>query len=237
MPRTASIVSNVGPAVISTRAPRNDFGARKAMTASAISRASSMRPMPTSPHAWSPLAGPRIATPSRSRRSMLRRVAGLSHIWRFIAGATISGHSRARHSVESRSSARPCASLAMKSAVAGATTIASLPRESSMCAMLSATRASQRLVYTGLARERLESGGRDQAAGGFGHDDLHFDAVARKLADKLGGLVGGDTAGDAEHDRFFRTFSHLELQLQVVGKSVTAKPVNGKRRIKNRING
>ena len=77
---------------------------------------------------------------------MLRRVAAFCHIWRFMAGATISGHSRARHSVESRSSASPFASLAMKSAVAGATTIASLPRESSMCAMLSGMLASHMSV-------------------------------------------------------------------------------------------
>ena len=51
MPRTGSIGSNVGPAVISTRLPASAFGASSATIASAISAASSMRPMPTSPQA------------------------------------------------------------------------------------------------------------------------------------------------------------------------------------------
>ena len=80
----------------------------------------------------------------------LRWVAGLSHISRFIAGATSSGQLRARHVVESTSSASPWASLAMKSALAGAITIASAPRESSMWAMWLAKLASQRSVITGL---------------------------------------------------------------------------------------
>ena len=77
-------------------------------------------------------------------------MAGLSHISTFIAGATSNGQLRATQTGESRSSARPWASLAMKSAVAGATTIASMPRESSMCGMLFGTLASHRSVATGL---------------------------------------------------------------------------------------
>ncbi|CFP60231.1 Uncharacterised protein [Bordetella pertussis] len=79
----------------------------------------------------------------------MRWVAGLAHISRFMAGATSKGQARARHSVESRSSARPCASLAMKSALAGAISTASAPRVRSMCAMLLSTRASQASTKTG----------------------------------------------------------------------------------------
>ncbi len=105
--------------------------------------------MPTSPHAWSPAAGPAISTPSARSSSTLRCVAAFSHISTFIAGASMSGQRRARHSADSRSSASPCATFAMKSALAGATTMRSRSRESSMCAMLSATRLSHRSVHTG----------------------------------------------------------------------------------------
>ena len=150
IPRTVSIGSNVGPAVTSTRRPASGFGPSIAAASAKISAASSIRPMPTSPHAWSPAAGPRIATPSARRRSTFRCVAGLSHIWRFIAGATASGHSRARHSVDRRSSASPLATFARKSAVAGATTTSSRSRDSSMWPMLSGIRPSHMSVNTGL---------------------------------------------------------------------------------------
>ena len=58
--------------------------------------------------------------PSLRRVSRLRIVAGLSHICRFIAGATSRGQLRAKTSVVSRSSAKPLATLARKSAEAGA---------------------------------------------------------------------------------------------------------------------
>ncbi len=150
MPRTVSIISNVGPAVTMTLRPASLRGARKFCTDSRISSGSSMRPMPTSPQAWSPGAGPITVMPSARSVATLRCVAGLSHISTFIAGATSSGQLRARHAVERRSSAMPLASFARKSALAGATTIASAPRESSMCAMLLAKLASHRSVITGL---------------------------------------------------------------------------------------
>ena len=108
-----------------------------------------MRPLPTSPHAWSPDAGPSTATPSSTMRATLRRVAGCIHICRFIAGATSSGQARAMHIVVSRSSQRPLASFAMKSVEAGTTTIASASRDRSMCAMLFGWRGSHWSVKTG----------------------------------------------------------------------------------------
>ena len=92
---------------------------------------------------------PLLVAPAMNRQ-MWENKALFSHICRFIAGATSSGHSRATHRVESRSSARPLASLARKSVVAGTTTMASAPRDNSICAMLSATRASHMSVKTGL---------------------------------------------------------------------------------------
>ena len=93
--------------------------------------------------------GPSTHAPSARTRATLRCVAGWAHISRFIAGASNSGTrsiGRARHSRLSRSSARPLATLAMKSADAGATTNASASRVRLMCAMLLASRASHWLV-------------------------------------------------------------------------------------------
>ena len=146
MPRTGSMASKVGPAVISTRLPASRLGWKKAISSSRSSAGSSMRPSPTSPQAWSPLAGPSSKAPSASNCSALRRVAGWAHISRFIAGASSKGTrsiGRARQSRPSRSSARPCARRAMKSALAGATRIASAWRDRLMCTMLFGARESQ----------------------------------------------------------------------------------------------
>jgi hypothetical protein len=97
-------------------------------------------------------AGAEHRAPSARTWATLRCVAGWAHISRFIAGASSSGQrsiGRARHSRLSSSSARPCASLAMKSALAGATTTASASRDRLMCAMLLGSRASHWLVATG----------------------------------------------------------------------------------------
>ena len=150
MPRTGSIASKVGPAVITTLRPASSFGWKKAIRCSSSSSGSSILPMPVSPQAWSPAPGPTTVAPSAASCAMLRCVAGCSHIWRFIAGATSSGHSRARHSVVSRSSAMPWTSFAMRSAVAGAIRIGAAPRVRSICAMLLSTRGSQRSDHTGL---------------------------------------------------------------------------------------
>ncbi len=150
MPRTGSMASKVGPAVIKTFLPANSLGVKKAITSSSISSGSSMRPAPTSPQACSPLAGPSRCTPSVANRAALRCVAGFSHIWRFIAGAIIKGHSRASTMVANRSSAKPCAARAMKSADAGATRIRSAWRDRSICAIAFGIRASHWSMNTGL---------------------------------------------------------------------------------------
>jgi len=150
MPRTGSMASKVGPAVISTFLPASTLGVKKAVTSASISSGSSMRPAPTSPQACSPLAGPSRCTPSACNCAALRCVAGFSHIWRFIAGATSSGQSRASTIVVSRSSASPCAARARKSAEAGATRIRSACRDRSICAIAFGMRASHWSVNTGL---------------------------------------------------------------------------------------
>jgi hypothetical protein len=198
--RTGSIGSSVGPAVISTRLPDSAFGWKTDSISPRISSASSMRPMPTSPHAWSPGAGPATRMPSSRSASTFLCVAAFSHISTFIAGAIISGQRRASTSVESRSSARPCATLAMKSAVAGATTIRSRSRDSSMWPMLSGTRGSHRSLHAvwpvsacsvAVPMKRSAAGGQHRADIAPG---LH------QQARELGGLVGSDAAGQSEQN-------------------------------------
>ncbi len=116
------------------------------------------------------------------------------------AGSVRSG--RARHSRLSSSPARPCASWAMKSALAGATSIASASRERSMCAMLLGWRASHWLREDGPAAERLHRHGGDELRRRLGHHHLHGGAGLDQFARQLGGLVAGDAARQAEHDVF-----------------------------------
>ncbi len=98
-----------------------------------ISLTSDMRPSPVSPHACEPLSGPNCDQFLSVRRLQLACVLKSSHITRFIAGAKHLMASEARQVVVSKLSARPCASLAMLLALAGAITMASAQRASSMC--------------------------------------------------------------------------------------------------------
>ena len=102
------------------------------MIASKIAAGSAIRPGPYSPQAISPSSGPTSVTPSAFSRARLRWVAGCSHIRTFIAGAISTGLSVASRTVEARSSQSPFAALAIRSAVAGATTSRSASRDSSM---------------------------------------------------------------------------------------------------------
>ncbi len=155
MNRTGSMRSRVGPAVTSTLRPASTpasagvAAGAAARIASTRSAGSSIRPGPVSPQAWSPTPGPRIVTPRDRSNATFACVAGFDHIRRFIAGAMLIGTSVARHSVASRSSARPCASRAMKSAVAGATRIRSAQRASSMWPIAASAASSQRSERTG----------------------------------------------------------------------------------------
>ena len=82
MPRTGSIASNVGPAVTSTRLPGEELRlARGDRPRRRSPRAPACGPSPVSPQAWSPLAGPRIATPSaRELRDVALRGGVVPHL-------------------------------------------------------------------------------------------------------------------------------------------------------------
>jgi hypothetical protein len=120
-----------------------------ASMAATISSGSAMRPFARLP-ALGHLApfGPTKAMPSRRAPSRFRRVAGCSHIFGFIAGATSTGLSVASSTVEARSLASPAAILAIKSAVAGATTTRSASRDSRIWPTSCSSSRSKRSVKT-----------------------------------------------------------------------------------------
>jgi hypothetical protein len=149
MNRTGSSGSRVGPALMTTLSPASGPASSAANTARAISSASSMRPRPVSPQACSPLAGPSSRTPRAASVPAFACVAACAHIRRFIAGAAHTGASVARHSVLSRSSARPAASRARQSALAGAISTSSAQRASSMWPIAASAASSQSSVRTG----------------------------------------------------------------------------------------
>ena len=89
---------------------------------SAISTGSGSRPGPVSAPVSRPDAGSITTTPRERSSATLSRVAGCSHISVCIAGAISTGQRAVSRVAVSRSSARPCAARASRSAVAGATT-------------------------------------------------------------------------------------------------------------------
>ena len=139
--------------------------------------------------------------PARRRQSVARRCAVSRHSTTFRGSSPVrpsTGSCAPGTRLESRSSARPCASLAMKSALAGAITIASAARLRLMCAILFGTLASHWSVYTGCPESRLHRGRRDEMTRRLGHHDLHLDVLLDQQAHQFRRLVGRDTAGDAQ---------------------------------------
>ena len=78
--------------------------------------------MPVSAPVSRPSAGSTTSTPRERSVATLARVAACSHISVCIAGAITTGQRAVSRVLVSRSSARPWAALASRSAVAGATT-------------------------------------------------------------------------------------------------------------------
>src|ERR1700692_2935547 len=109
--------------------------------------------------------------PRAIKISTLAWVALFAHMTRFIAGAMTIGASVARHRVLNRSSARPPANLAMKSALAGAISTTCAQRASStrpIAAQIGARRPT---------RHGLKAHGRDESLRRAGHDHLHVRAA------------------------------------------------------------
>ena len=101
------------------------------------------------------------STPRALRVATFCRVAGCRHILPFIAGATkifaFGLNASAMH--VSASSARPCASLAMTFAVAGAMSSRSAWSASSMCVGFQPSSSSKRPVTTGCRESTLNGSG------------------------------------------------------------------------------
>ncbi len=146
--RMGSSASCVGPAVISTSNPDKSPLANSAATPSARASEADIRPSPISPQAWAPSSGPRNLTPRRRSCSQFSRVAAFSHIARFIAGATATGARVARQTAVRGSLARPCASRASTSALAGATSTASAHRARAMWPMAASDSGSRKSSRT-----------------------------------------------------------------------------------------
>src|SRR6266702_3544414 len=139
MNRTGSSSSRVPPADTTTRRPVRSGRkpsrprASSRMAVSNSSAGSGNRPGPLSAPVSRPVAGSRTTAPRSRSAATLARVAGCSHISVCMAGANMTGQRAVSSVVVSKSAASPCAALARRSAVAGATTTRSACRPISTC--------------------------------------------------------------------------------------------------------
>ncbi len=126
MNRTGSISSRVPPADTTMRRParsavKGPMAPRASSLVAAASPGSGRRPGPLSAPVSRPDAGSSTRQPRPRRRATLSWVAGCSHISVCMAGANTTGQRAISRTEVSRSSARPVAARASRSAVAGAT--------------------------------------------------------------------------------------------------------------------
>ncbi len=167
--RTGSRGSRVPPAVTRTRTPVNGIpgssseaatwaappprvaAAATASASAAISAGSGSRPRPVSAPVSRPDAGSMTWAPRARNVATLAWVAGCSHISVCMAGAKTTGHRAVSRVAVSRSSARPHAAFASRSAVAGATTTRSACCPIRTCGTWSTP------VHTSLATDLPES--------------------------------------------------------------------------------
>ena len=131
------------------RCCRSLTGAKCAAAISTIVKGSSIRPGPTSPHAWLPLSGPQMSNPREARTPRLCCVAAARYICWFIAGKTATGAGVARQIVDTRSFAMPAATRAIRSAVAGARITRSAHFPNSIWPIAASAVGSSRLSETG----------------------------------------------------------------------------------------
>src|SRR3954452_6836655 len=120
--------SRVPPALMTTRRPTRSVASASApcssttVASAAMSAGSGRRPGPESGPVSRPTAAGRTTAPRRRRVATLSCVAGCSHISVCMAGTKTTGQEAVSSVAVSRSSARPMAARASRSAVAGATT-------------------------------------------------------------------------------------------------------------------
>ena len=116
----------------------------------------------------------------------------------FMAGATRMGARVASAMVDTRSSARPRASLASRFAVAGATIRSSAQSASAMWSISLSSREVEQLRRDALAAQGLEHERGDELAGGGRHRATHRAPGAGQRPNQLRGLVGRDAAAHGE---------------------------------------
>ena len=184
--------------------PASGFGpaSSSASIAATISSGSAMRPSPASPLS---AISPAVRADEVRRRpsasvARLRRVAGCAHIFGFMAGAISTGLSVASSTVEARSLARPLASFAIRSAVAGATTIRSASRDSRIWPTSCSSWRSNSSVKTWSAVSAPTDSGVTNSCAAAVITAAHRGAALAQPADQVERLVGGDAAADDEQD-------------------------------------
>ena len=119
--------------MVTLKSTKSCWIAKSAWSDSKISAGSDILPAPTSPQAWKPLFGPTKWIPRSERAVKFCCVIAWRYICWFIAGASKIGALVARQIVLSKSFAIPTVKRAIKSALAGAITIASAHLASSIC--------------------------------------------------------------------------------------------------------
>ncbi len=205
--RTGSRASWVPPALTTTCRPARSR-ARTASTVAgsssseaataAMSKASGRRPGPVSVPVRRPEAGSMTRTPRSRSVATLACVAGCCHISVCMAGTIRTGQRAVSRTLVSRSSARPDAARASRSAVAGATTTRSAVWP--MRTWGTSVTASKTPVWTGLP-ERAAHVVSPTKVRAFASGD-HGDLVAgfAKAPEDFTRLVGGDSSGDSQDD-------------------------------------
>ena len=194
--RTGSSGSRVPPAVTThvpagagrRRARRRRGPARRPRPEDL--RGSGSRPGPVSAPVSRPDAGSSTSAPRPRSVATLSWVAGCCHISVCMAGANSTGQRAVSRVAVSRSSARPAAARASRSAVAGATTTRSAGGRAGRAAPRAAS--SQTSVGTGLAGQRGPGGLADEMQRGRGRDHPDLVAGLGQQPQQLAGLVGGD---------------------------------------------
>ncbi len=138
--------------------------------------------------------------PSAASCARLRCVALAAHICGFIAGAIRIGLSVASSTAVARSSAWPPAIFAIRSAVAGATTIrVGIAREPDVADVEFALRIEQ-IGIGAFAGQRADGQRRDEVLRGRRENAAHVRAAVLQAADQIERFIGGDAAADDEQD-------------------------------------
>ena len=170
--------------------------------------------------------------PSALSVARLRCVAGCSHMRTFIAGAASTCLSAASSTAVARSSARPCAILARRSAVAGATTIKSASRDRRICPISASSLRSKRSVKTFSSVSTESESGVTNSAPPRVRIARTRRAPLLQAAHQFEALIGGDAAADDQEDALAL---HVVSLILAACSSFRRKPESSARSAKERL--